>query len=255
VLLVHGFRGTAVDWSPLAERLSETRDVWAPDLITDHPGMSPVHDLLERVRVAAGGTPVDVVASSMGGYVATSWAAAAPAEVHSLTLLAPALVDLQPLWRVPGFTRLIALQAALDADERKWRAELATLTSATALAHDTPHHLDIPEEWRQAMLDHSRAASTDETAAGRIHARQEILRALMRTLRQSQGVATLVARVQTPVLWLHATDDPLVPFGPSQDVARKLKECTFIPLEGVGHIPHLECPDLVASRFTMLTTA
>jgi len=247
VVVVHGYRGLAVEYGPLAERLAARRDVWVPELITSGAGLSAVHALLERVTKEAGGGPVDVVASSMGGFVAFSWSAARPSSVRGMTMLAPAAVPLQASWRIPGVTRLIGLRKVLDADERNWEQSLLTASADDFMAADTDHHLRIPSAWRQAVLDAQVSGVGTATAAGRIHARQQIVRALMATLR-GRGMARLLGRVTAPVLWLHGEPDNRVPFAPSREAARLLPSCEFEQLDGVGHLIHLECPDLVADR-------
>jgi pimeloyl-ACP methyl ester carboxylesterase len=249
VVLVHGFRGCAMEFGPLAQALSEERDVWVPELITGRtPGLEPVHGLLDAVADTAGEGPVDVVGSSMGGYVATTWAARRQGALTHLALLAPALVPLQPAWRLPGVTRLIALQRALDADERRWERQVATASPEEFFERETPRHLDVPEVWRRAVLEHQRASIPEPAAVGRRLARQAVLRDLMRTLRRRGAVAQLLSAVRVPVLWLHGDRDPLVPFEPSREVARQLPSCTFEPVEGAGHILHLECPEVAAQR-------
>src|SRR4051794_25337727 len=76
VVLVHGFRGLAMEWGPIAHRLDAGHDIWAPELCIDptapDAGMRPVHALLDQVRSLAGADSVDVVGSSMGGFVTAS---------------------------------------------------------------------------------------------------------------------------------------------------------------------------------------
>lgn len=249
VVLVHGYRGLAVEWGPVAERVAATRDVWAPELSAPPGtrGLAPVHALLDRVAERSGDGPVDVVGSSMGGFVSLSWAAARPASVRRLTLLAPAAVPLQEAWRVPGLTRLVALQRVLDADERKWEQVLASATPDTFFEADTATHGQIPLPWREAVLAALSEGVGTAAATGRVHARQEVLRALMATLRGDR-MAQLLGRVTAPVVWLHGDPDKRVPYAPSRAAAGHLPHGTFETLEGVGHLIHLECPDLVAAR-------
>jgi pimeloyl-ACP methyl ester carboxylesterase len=216
--------------------------------------MAGVHAVLDAVAAATGDGPVDVLGSSMGGYVATTWTAHRPSSVTHLSLLAPALVPLQPAWRVPGVTRLIGLQRVLDADERRWEAQVATASPDEFFARETPHHLGVPAAWRQAVLEHQGMSLTEPSAAGRRLARQDVLRDLMRTLRRRGALARLLSAVRVPVLWLHGDQDPRVPFGPSREVARRFPSCDFHSVPGAGHILHLECPGLVARRVSDVAT-
>jgi pimeloyl-ACP methyl ester carboxylesterase len=251
VLLVHGFRGSAAEWGPLAERLTATRDVWAPELVTARGGGMPaVHALLDRVRTLAGGGPVHVVGTSMGGFVVPSWQAAAGLREDVVTLIAPALVHLQPVWRVPGVMRLLGRAALLDADERRWAAALPTATIDDFFLDSMAAPHDVPPEWRRALLETARASVSDEAAEGRVAARQDALRGLLRTVRARGAAARLVTGMGKPVQWLHGDADGLVPFGPSRALALSLPRVTFEVLPGRGHMPHLEGPDDVAGHIT-----
>jgi len=249
VLLVHGFRGSAAAWGPLAQRLAETRDVWAPELVTSRGGGLPaLHALLDEVRERAGGGPVHVVGTSMGGFVVPSWQCVAGLPEDVVTLMAPALVHLQPVWRVPGVMRLLDRPALLDADERRWAAALpgATIDDFFSDSMSAPHA--VPAQWRQTLLDTARSSVSDDAAAGRVAARQDALRGLLKTVRSRGGAARLVTSMGKPVQWLHGDADDRVPFGPSKELALSLPRVTFEVLPGRGHMPHLECPDVVAGH-------
>src|SRR3954447_13255458 len=252
VVLVHGFRGWALEWGPVADRLAATRDVFALELAVDPTtagrGLAEVHAALDRVRAVSGNGTVDLVGSSMGGFVSTSYAAARPGALGRLTLLAPALVPLQAGWRLPGLTRLIALPSVLDADERRWSRSPPTATIDDFFAPDTAQHQQIPAAWRQEILDQHRRGRMDGSSPGRARARQDIVTSLMATLRRRGAVDRMLGQLQVPVRWLHGDPDARVPFEPSRQVAQRLPNCAFERLEGVGHLIHLECPDLVAEH-------
>lgn len=95
VLLLHGFAGDGGTWAALTAALSRAgKTVIAPDLPghgADEGTPQGIDDLLAAVtaRVAGAGR-LHVVGHSLGGHVATLFAAAEPDRVASLTLIAPA---------------------------------------------------------------------------------------------------------------------------------------------------------------------
>jgi uncharacterized protein len=59
---------------------------------------------------------------------------------------------------------------------------------------------------------------------------------------------TLLDKIKVPVLLIHGTDDPVVPFDMGQTLAHRFGvRATFIPIDGVGHVPHqIDLSPLVA---------
>lgn len=244
VLLVHGYHGHAAEWGPLAALLAERRDVWAPELSTSpgDRGLRGVATQLDEVAARAGG-PVDLVGTSLGGYVALRWAATRPEQVASLALLAPAIVPLSPWWRLPGALRLLASRRALDAEERQWRQRLRDRRVEDHLDDTTPHSRDIPVTWRQALLDNERATLASSGADGHRRARHDAVAEMLHAQRRGE-IAALFTR---PTLWVHGDEDLMVPVREGRALAQALPGVRFEVLTGVGHLPHLERPAAVAS--------
>jgi hypothetical protein len=49
----------------------------------------------------------------------------------------------------------------------------------------------------------------------------------------------LLSQITVPVLMFHGTDDPVVPFDMGRTLAARFgRQATFVPVAGVGHIPH-----------------
>jgi uncharacterized protein len=49
----------------------------------------------------------------------------------------------------------------------------------------------------------------------------------------------LLSKITVPVLIIHGTDDPVVPFDMGRTLAARFgRQATFVPLDGVGHVPH-----------------
>jgi pimeloyl-ACP methyl ester carboxylesterase len=98
VVLVHGFNASADTWNRFAGRLTKRYHVVAPDL----PGWGASTRLeaesygypkqVERLRqflALLGLRRVHMVGHSMGGFIATAYAAQHPEEIITLTLMAP----------------------------------------------------------------------------------------------------------------------------------------------------------------------
>jgi lipase len=101
LVLLHGSGSSSAIWAPVSQRLSDTYDVIAPDLI-GHGAAAPWHgrssfSLDEEARnvndlVPCCERPFHVVGHSYGGAVALLLAINNPARVKTLTLIEPAFV-------------------------------------------------------------------------------------------------------------------------------------------------------------------
>src|SRR5918911_1421412 len=96
VLCVHGLGGSALNWGLLGPRLTASSRVLAVDLfghgssgLPEGPrGLAADRVLLQRLVDEGVGEPVLLVGHSMGGVLAALHAAAAPASLRGLVLLA-----------------------------------------------------------------------------------------------------------------------------------------------------------------------
>src|SRR5674536_366925 len=134
---VHGLGGASTNWTDLMALLARRLDCWALDLPgfgRSGPPADGSYRLGSHVRAviglldARGGAPVHVLGNSLGGAVCTRVAATLPDLVRTLTLVSPALPNLDPrrisdprlpLILLPGVRRVAQRRLnAVDARER-----------------------------------------------------------------------------------------------------------------------------------------
>src|SRR5262245_42618283 len=109
IVLVHGLGGSTTNWLAVAPRLAEVGRTIAIDLAgfgRTPPGgrgasLAANRDLVHAVLTRVVGEPAVLVGNSMGGAIALMEAAAAPAAVSHLVLVAAA----QPSPRATGIDR------------------------------------------------------------------------------------------------------------------------------------------------------
>jgi pimeloyl-ACP methyl ester carboxylesterase len=98
VVLVHGFGAAADTWNRFAGRLTKRYRVIAPDLPgwgastrleTESYGYTKQVERLHQFLALIGFGRVHMVGHSMGGFIASAYAAQYPDEVITLTLMAP----------------------------------------------------------------------------------------------------------------------------------------------------------------------
>lgn len=106
VVLVHGFNASADTWNRFAGRLTKRYHVVAPDLPgwgastrleNESYGYTKQVERLHQFFALLGLRHVHLIGHSMGGFIASAYAAQYPEEVITLTLMAPhGVVEPQP---------------------------------------------------------------------------------------------------------------------------------------------------------------
>lgn len=254
VVCVHGLGGSALDWQMLAPRLAERRRVVALDLpgFGDSPlgrratTVADLQALLDRFldRYAAG--PSLLIGNSMGGMVALLQAAARPAAVEGLVLLAPALPMTARRLPHPLTTAQFLAYAVPPLGEWYVRARRRYVDPAAmvraSLGFLTAHPERVPEtiyEQRTALLTRLAAGTDGERAL--LSAARSVLRELA-----LPAYRRAIRTVSTPTLVVHGDRDRLVSVRAALAVAAQRPDWTMHVLSDVGHVPQLEAVDAVA---------
>jgi len=140
IVCVPGLGGSAVNWSVIAPLLTGRYRVLAPDLaghgLTQAAGRGadvPANRrLLHRFIELVPGSPVILMGNSMGGMIAVLEAAAAPAAVAGLILLAPA-VPFVPARLDPQVAAMFAMFAVRATPDKSSCAPLSIMVIAEVL--------------------------------------------------------------------------------------------------------------------------
>ncbi|SNS43051.1 Pimeloyl-ACP methyl ester carboxylesterase [Geodermatophilus pulveris] len=256
VVLVHGLGGSHLNWDLFAPLLTPHARVHALDLPgfgRSEPGRrtASVRDnvvVLDRfVREVAGG-PVVLVGNSMGGMVSLLEAERAPARVRGLVLVDPALPVPRgrPDPRVAAAFALYALPGAGErylAGRRQRLAARARVREMLELCGVDPDA--VPAE----LVDRSVALIEERSdPAGMDRAFLTAARSLLLLLADPRLARRAMAGVRVPVLLVHGDRDRLVPVSVARDAARRHPDWRYVELPGVGHVPQLQCPELLAGH-------
>ena len=71
---------------------------------------------------------------------------------------------------------------------------------------------------------------------------------LMGQLADPRRYRAAMERVSGPVLLVHGDLDRLIPVQAARDVARRHPAWRYVELEGIGHVPQLQCPERLAEE-------
>lgn len=229
LLLLHGFGSSLHTWEPWAQALAATHRVIRIDLpgagltgadptgdYSDERGIALVTALLDQRGVAR----ATLVGHSMGGRLAWRYAAATPARVDRLVLVAP------DGFASPGFEYGKAPEVGPMVKLMQFALPKAVLRWSLQPAYADP------------------AVATDELVT-RYHDMMlapQVRGALVARMQQLvlQDPVPMLQRVHAPTLLLWGEKDAMIPLANAQDYLRALPQARLVVLPGVGHVPHEE---------------
>jgi len=236
VLLIHGFGSSLHTWEAWAPLLENRFRLVALDLpgfgltgpdptgdYSDERSVAVFVALLDRLGIGQAA----VVGSSMGGRIAWRFAAAEPARVSKLVLMAPDGFARfgreygRTPERLPWLMRLLPYTAPKPLLERTMRNAYAVPGTLTDAVVERYHAMLLAPGVRRAILD----------------------RVLQTRLLQPEPI---LATIRAPVLLLWGERDGAVPASHAADYERVLPDARTIILPGIGHVPMEEAPEASA---------
>jgi pimeloyl-ACP methyl ester carboxylesterase len=253
-LYVHGLGGASTNWTDLMALLAGRLDGQALDLPgfgQSGPPPNGNYGLGTHVRAVIGlldshgGTPVHLFGNSLGGAVCTRVAATRPDLVKTLTLISPALPNLDPrgisdprlpLILLPGVRRVAQRRLnALDARQRALGVLKLCYYDVNRVA---PQRLEqaADEVRRRTGLAHNDTAFA------------ESLRGLIRSylLAGPGSLWRQAARVRVPTLLVWGRHDRLVNVSVAARALATFPNARLLVLEDCGHVAQMEHPETVA---------
>lgn len=227
VLLVHGFAGDAMTWWPVERALADRHRLIRIDLPCH--GRSPAGSfaafdsfagaVIEAVREIED-RPLHLVGHSLGGAVVAALAAALPGAVRSLCMIAPAGLGAEINGAVLGGIARANSAASLAPWLKRLVAEPALIDDAFAQA-----------AW---------AARSDPALRT---AQSALLPMLFPDGTQGFDIQPLLRRLDMPMKLIWGREDEVLPWRHAL-IAPPHAGLHLLPR--VGHVPHLESPELVA---------
>jgi pimeloyl-ACP methyl ester carboxylesterase len=236
VLLIHGFGSSLHTWEAWTTLLEDRFRVVSPDLpgwgltgpdptgdYSDERSIAVLAALLDRLGI----TEAAVVGSSMGGRIAWRFAAAEPARVSKLVLMAPdGFASLGREYgrapeRLPWLMRLLPYTAPKPLLRRTMQNAYAVRGALTDAVVERYHAMLLAPGVRRAILD----------------------RMLQTRLVPPEPI---LATIRAPVLLLWGEQDGAVPASHAADYERALPDARTVILPGIGHVPMEEAPEASA---------
>lgn len=259
IVLVHGLGGSHVNWLGVGKLLTRHGRVVAPDLAgfgrTPLAGRSAAlranRRLLNRFVSEVADGPVLLVGNSMGGLISMLQAARNPESVRGLVLVGPA----QPLPRGRRVDPKVALTFALSMVPpvavlyMRWR--LGRL-GVEGLVRDMMRLVCAePERLHPDLLDAQLRMARERTAMPWAYpAFLEASRSVAASILARRRFQEMIEKISAPSLLLHGTKDRLVPIAASRTTAKLRPDWEMVELDGIGHVPQMEDPELFVRTVT-----
>lgn len=218
IILIHGLGNTAEVWASLFPLLRNDFLVYAPDL--PGFGLTPLakegvlirtHVLyLERFLDALGYPRVILLGNSLGGWIATQFAAIHPERVEHLFLLDSAGLRREETVSPYAIDRASA-QRAMD---RIWG-----------------YHIPLPNFLLDAVVRTSRMQAYEGFISG---------------YDVAEELDTVLPQVQVPTTIIWGERDGLFPLSCAYDFHKGIRHSRLFILKHVGHMPQIHAPLMVA---------
>jgi pimeloyl-ACP methyl ester carboxylesterase len=255
-VFVHGLGGSAANWTDLMGLLSD--EIVGDALDLPGFGFSPpppdrdysidahtrtVVRLIEKRRRG----PVHLLGNSLGGAIATRLAGTRPDLVRSLTLISPALPDLRPRYgparilaaTMPGFGPWAMRKLAGVSPEQRVQGTLEMCFFDPSCVH--------PDRLVELVADTRRRDELIYSSEAIVASSRAIVNAYMR-----RSLWRYAARVSAPTLLIYGRHDRLVDPRMAGRAGRVFRRSRVIVLSEVGHVAHMERPEIVARDFRAL---
>ncbi len=244
ILLIHGLAGSSKTWDDVIPALAERYDVIAPDLLGHGESAKPtgdyslgafasgLRDLLAVLDVPG----VTIVGHSFGGGVAMQLGYQHPELVDRLVLVASGGLGREVSWllrvlTLPGAEYLMPLWFPKPLVDRATGV-------GRALGRRNIRSPRLGEFWRSysSLAGASNRRAFVRTMRGVIEPGGQCVNAHDRLY--------LAARVPTLIVW--GDRDGVIPVSHGHRAHELIDTSELMILEGVGHFPHVEAPEVFA---------
>ena len=237
VVLLHGLAGSAAVWHRNVPALSGRYRVFAPEIwgagwmdfrgrFTPETGVRLVTGFLDAV----GCPSAHLVGGSLGGIIAGSTAISQPDRVRSLTLIGTAGLGRRIALSQRVLTLPLVGEVMFRPSRRRIRRMLAML-------------IRVWDADAERLVDELYALRREPGVSRRM---LEVLRSGVNVLGVKRSVRLLPALcgVRTPTLLVWGSHDSLFPLSDARRAAGLLHDAELLVVQGSGHWPYLEAPDI-----------
>ncbi|HUY73183.1 MAG TPA: alpha/beta hydrolase [Candidatus Dormibacteraeota bacterium] len=253
LLMVHGLGGSALNWMGVGPRVAGSYRALAIDLAGF--GQTPlfnrsaavganaalVHDFVERVI----GRPVVLMGNSMGGHISILEAAAHPQSVKAMILVDPAIPGVHVRRPEPAMLGVMAALSIPGLAQNLLGRRARTLGPEGLVRQALELVCADPSRVAPEIVEAHVKLTRERDHLGRQNDRAFLQASRSIGLRMADPrFWSRVSEVRAPTLLVHGSLDRLIPVAAARELARRRPDWQLEVLDGVGHVPMMETPEL-----------
>ncbi|NQV39115.1 MAG: alpha/beta hydrolase [Nitrosopumilus sp.] len=231
LVLLHGLGASAERWSHVAPLFEDHFRVIVPDLIgfgySDKPTVDYTPDFfidfLEKFFTASKIIKPNIIGSSLGGLISAKYAASHSDNLEKLVLVSPAGMMNKSTPALDAY-----IMAALYPNE-------INAKNAFEVMEGSGKHIE--ENIVSGFIERMRLPNAKLAFMSTILG-----------LKNSDSITAKLQSILTPTLIIWGVDDPVIPIEYADDFVSAIPNCEFFRMDGCGHTPYVQDPDIFASK-------
>lgn len=231
LVLIHGLGASADRWDQVMPIFAEKFHVVIPDLIgfgfSDKPladytidfFSNFLGDFLKTVNISR----THLIGSSLGGQITAEFTASNPKAVEKLILVSPSGMMKQSTPALDAY-----IMAALYPNEQSAK-------NAFEMMEGSGESIDsrIVNGFVERMLLPNAKLAFMSTILG---------------LKNAEIITKKLPSISSQTMLIWGTDDPVIPIQHADDFVSSIKDCRFVPMDGCGHTPYVQKPQLFSEK-------
>jgi 2-hydroxy-6-oxonona-2,4-dienedioate hydrolase len=231
LVLLHGLGASSERWLNVIPYFSKNYRVIAPDLIgfglSDKPHLDYTPeffiDFLEKFFTQSGIFHPNLIGSSLGGQIAANYTSSHTDEIKKLVLTSPAGSMTQSTPALDAY-----VMAALYPNE---------LTAKNAFELMEASGEEVSQEIITGFIERMKLPNAKLAFMSTVLG-----------LKNSELITTKLGSITIPTLIIWGANDPVIPIIHANDFVSSIPDCKFFKMDGCGHTPYVQDPDIFASK-------
>lgn len=253
LVMVHGLGGNALNWIDVGPAFAQDYHAVALDLAGF--GQTPLHarsaavganaDLVSGFIEKVFREPVVLMGNSMGGHISVLIGADHPQLVDRMVLVDPAVPGVHVRRPAPQMLGVMAALSVPGLAENLLDRRIKSLTPEQLVREILATVCADPSRLSDEIVDAHIQLTRERETLGAQNNRAFLQATRSLGLRMADPRFWARARqVRAPVLVVHGELDRLIPLAAARELVRRVPGWMLEILDGVGHVPMMETPDL-----------